>query len=185
MEEPQQIHLNTKDIIIRYGLICGGFSILVIAILYLIDASMIFGYVAYIGIAGMFVVSVLAAIKKKSTNDGLISYGESVTTSIATFSIGQTIYTLFMLLLYFVIDPSLIARMKNVQLQRMDKYMASGALTKEQYNAAATSIENIGSKTILFYSVTGLIVVIILSLIVFLLTSIFIKKDSPFKNSPA
>jgi len=185
IEETQQNNLTTGDIILRYGLVCGGFYILVIAILYMIDAALIFGAFAYIGLVGIFVISVLAAVKKKDSNGGLISYGESVTVSIASFSIGLTIYTLFMLLLYFVIDPSLIARMKSVQLAKMDQYMAKGSLTKEQYKAAADGIEKIDSKTILFYSIGGLLVFILLSMIVFLLTSIFIKKDSPFKNSPA
>jgi len=185
MEESKQIQLSTKDIILRYGLICGGFSILVVAILYLIDASLLFGYVGYTGVVGMLTIGVLAALKKKTVDGGLISYGDSVTTSLATYSFGQVVYTLFMLLLYFVIDPSLVGRMKSVQIERMDKYQASGAFTKEQYNAAVAGIENIGPQTILFYSIVGLIVVVIIALLIFLLTSIFVKKESPFKNSPA
>jgi len=182
MEEPETNRLTPRDIILRYGLICGALGILFVAILYMIDAGLMFGYYAYIGFIFTFGVAVIAAVKRRKHNDGIISYGDAVTTSLAVFSIGQTMYTLFMILLYFVIDPHLIDKMKSVQMDRMDRLMANGTLNKVQYTAAQSSIENMSGNTILFYSIMGLIVMIIISLLIFLLTSIFIKNESPFKK---
>ncbi len=182
MEESANPALTPRDIILRYGLICGALAILFVAILYLIDAGLIFGYYAYIGFLFTFGVSVIASVKRRKYNDDMISYGDAVTTSLAVFSIGQTMYTLFMLLLYFVIDPHLIEKMKSVQIDKMDGMLRNGTINKVQYTAAQSSIENMNSNTILFYSITGLIVIVIISLLIFLLTSIFIKNESPFKK---
>jgi len=184
MEEPQKIQLSTKDIILRYGLVAGGFSILTIATLYLVDASLLFGFYASIGTVGMLTIGVLAAVKKKATNDGLIPYGDCVGISIGTFSIGAVVYTLFSFLLYFVIDPSLVSKMKNAQIEQTEKFMKSGFIKPEAYKEAVARIEQFnGTKLVYSYS-TGLIILIIIALIIFLITSIFVKKDSPFKNSP-
>src|ERR1035437_1940665 len=126
--------LSTKDIILRYGLIGGGISILITSLLYVIDYSLLFGGFAYIGVATVIISGILAALHKKKANNGYITYGESVSTSMGPFAIGQAMATAFILLLYLVIDSSLIAKMKNIQLEKMDKLLSSGALKKEQYN---------------------------------------------------
>lgn len=177
MEETEQTSLTPRDIMLRYGLICGAVAILFVAILYAIDSKLLFGYYAYIGFVATFTIAVLAAVARKKNNGGYISYGDSVVTSLAAFSIGEVIYTLFMLLMYFVIDPHLIDKMKSVQMERMDQMLANGTLNKVQYTAAQTSIENINSNSILFYSIMGVIIIIIISLLIFLLTSIFIKNE--------
>ena len=182
MEELEKSDLTPRDIILRYGLIAGGFAILFTFVLYMIDPAMLFGYTPWIALAVLMGISVLAAIKRRSINDGQIAYGDAVTTSLATFSIGEVISTCFMMLMYFVIDKSLLGKMKDIQIEKMDKLMANGTINKVQYTAAQSSIENMNGNTILFYSITGVIVIVIIGLLIFLLTSIFIKNESPFKK---
>jgi len=182
MEELEKSDLTPRDIIFRYGLIAGGFAILFTFVLYMIDPALIFGYTPWIALAVLMGISVLASVKRKSVNGGQIAYGDAVVTSLATFSIGETISTLFMMLMYFVIDKSLLGKMKEIQMDKMDSMLRNGTINKVQYTAAQSSIENMNGNTILFYSITGVIVIIIIGLLIFLLTSIFIKNESPFKK---
>jgi len=179
-ESPQ---LSTKDIILRYGLIGAGVSILITTLLYVIDYTMLFGGFAYIGIVSIIIIGILAALHKKRSNNGIISYGESVSLSIGSFAVSEGLATVFGILLYLVIDTSLVAKMKNLQMDKMDKLLSSGALNKEQYKVATASIEKIDTNSILFYSLGGFLVFTILVLIIYLITSIFIKNESPFKNN--
>jgi len=177
MEETEKLILTPRDIMVRFGLICGGVGILTVVILYALDAKLLFGYYAYIGFGAAFAVAVFSSEYRKRNSGGYITYGDAVVTSLVSFSIGEVIYTLFMLLLYFVIDPHLIDKMKTVQLDKMDQLLATGVINKVQYTAAQTSIENINGNSILFYSLMGVIVIIIISLLIFLLSSIFIKNE--------
>jgi hypothetical protein len=180
---PEDTQLSTKDIILRYGLIGGGVSILVTTILYIIDFSLLFGGFVYIGVVSIIIIGILAALHKKRVNSGFITYGETVAVSIGSFSVSQALATVFGILLYLVIDPSLVVKMKNVQMDKMDKLLSSGTFNKEQYKAATASIEKIDSNSVLFYSLGGFLVFAILVLIIYLITSIFIKNESPFKNN--
>src|SRR6185437_3307994 len=157
MEEPEKNGHRSRDIILRYGLISGGATILYAAVLYLIDPGLIFGYYGYIGVAIAFALAVAAAVARRKNNGGYISYGDSVVTSLATFSISSAIYTIYMLLMYFVIDPRLIDKMKSLQMDKLDEYAAKGSLSKVQLAAAQARIEGMDSNTILFYSIMGLI----------------------------
>jgi hypothetical protein len=183
MEPIENTALSSKEIIVRYGLVSGGILVAYTAALYFIDPKMLFGGLAYIGFLLALVICVLAAVKRKKVNGGFITYGEAVVTSVITFSIGQAMSTVFTILLYLAIDPGLITTMKNVQMESVDTYLAKGILTKAQYNDSINRIRDINSNSILTYGIAGFFIVVVIATIIFLLTSIAVKKDSPFKNN--
>ena len=175
--------LTTKDLIIRYGLIAGGVSIVFTAILYVVDPKLLFGAVALIGSGMMIVICILGAIRKKSLNGGTISYGETVVISISSFSIAQTLSTVALLMLYLVIDTDLISKYRNYQMAKMDELYEKHIFTKAAYDKAINALRDMNGNSILKNFIIGLFLVIVLVLIIFLITSIFVKKDSPFKNT--
>jgi hypothetical protein len=176
--------LTNRDIILRYGLIAGGCSVLYNVILYIIDPGLIFNPVSYLGTVGLMIIAIMAAMQRRKNNGGIITYGESVSTSLLVFTLGLFIYTVFYLVLVLVIDPALIAKMKSVTLERIDKLLETGFLDKKGYNEAVSNVEDMGPRQIITGSLSGLLIIPILSLIVFLISSIFVRKDSPFKNNP-
>jgi hypothetical protein len=176
--ELDNVHAKPARNWLKYGLIGGGIGILFNVILYLVNEKLLMNQmVSLIPMLILLTLGVLAANAQKRENGGLLTYGGAVGTSWGTFAIGLLMGGLFGLLLYFVIDPSLMTMAKDMQIEKMDEKLASGKLTQGQYDAAVNYMQNMGSGMFVFFWIGALLLFCVLALVVFLITSIFIRKE--------
>jgi hypothetical protein len=186
METPEATPvLTTKDIIFRQGLMGGGAAVLLLAVFYIINTDLLMNLtLGFIPLAIILIFGIFASLNRRKNQDGYISYGESVFTGLGSFGISMIILSLFNILLYRIIDPSLTVKIKNMTLDRLEESYHAGKIPKNVYQMQIDNISNPSIAAIIlqiFFQIVGLAII---GFIFYLIASIFIKNDSPFKSKP-
>jgi hypothetical protein len=186
METPEIIKpVTTRDIILRNGLIGGAASIAIIVIYYVVSTDILLNPMwASLPLLLVLAAGVMASISRKKNQGGYITYGESVFTGLGAFGIGVAVMSIFNLVLYHLIDPSLTVKIKNMTLDRLDESLKSGKIDKDVYRMQADFISNPSVWYIAIQLFFQLLFLVFVGFIVYLVASIFIKNDSPFKKNP-
>lgn len=167
--------------LVKYGLIGGVVAILIMVILYLVDEKLLANQmVGLISPIVLMAIGVFAAVAQRRDNGGYISYGEAVGTSIGSFMIALVISTLFSFLLYMVIDTSLLGMIREAQVEQMDAMLDKGNMSQEQYDQSIRYIEEMGTGMMIFGWSMAVIVAGVIALIVFLISSIFVRREPQF-----
>jgi hypothetical protein len=163
---------------VKYGLIGGAFSVGFTILLYLVDEQLLGNM--WIGLIGSLIVlgiAIYAAIAQRHTNGGYITYSEVLGTSIGAFIVSFTISTIFTAILFILIDPSLQVILRNAEIKQLDDFLESGFINKEQYENGLKEIDNGGVARYIFNWSMVLIIGSIIGLIIFSISSIFIRRE--------
>lgn len=127
---------------INYGIAIGLFSILVTAIIYAVDIELfISGWVSFIKYAVYVTLFILLLNKTKKQLNGIFPFREAFTTFFIAAVIGIVIGTLFEILLFNVIDPSLKDSIKELSIKFTAELMEKFGAPSSEINKAITEIE--------------------------------------------
>lgn len=163
---------------VKYGLIGGGIAILITVIFYLVDEVLLTNQmIGLISSIAILIIGMLAAVAQKRDRGGYITYGDAVATSIGSFMVSLVVSSVFSLLLFLVIDPSMMELLRNAQIEQMDKMLESGRISQERYDMSMKYIENMGSGGYVFNWSIAIIIAGVIALIVYLISSIFIRRE--------
>jgi hypothetical protein len=165
---------------VKYGLIAGGISSLIMVVFYAtyewFFVDMVLGFIPLIV---MVIIGILGAIKEKKDRGGYIEYGRAVGVSIGVVFIGSLVYMGVELILHFVIDTGLLQRIHDMQDLQFERMADRGWFSQAQLDAYREQTKDWeptdGQK--IFSCVGKVLVHCILAMIVFLISSIFIRKD--------
>jgi hypothetical protein len=166
---------------LRWGLIVGGISIALTCVAYAIDYAMlanwkfgIFVFVMFIGLA------IYAGINYRGEIGGFMPYGKAFQHGFILMAISGLISTLFLALMYTVIDPELPAKLTDVSLENAEKMMESFGMPEDQMDKA---MEDARKRTENQFTISGLGMSYGIGLIVYavlsLITAIFVRKNPP------
>lgn len=164
---------------VNYGIIIGVISIVVSTIMYVIDLSLFSKW--WIGII-MFLVSlvigIMAIAKAKSSLGGYISFKEAFTTFFIAMALGAAMSTIFMFILFNLIDPGAKeVIMEDVKEMTVNMMQGMGARTEDIRNQVEQleNTDNFSLVSQLKSYVWGLLIYIIIGLIV----AAVMKKNKP------
>lgn len=166
---------------IKNGLIYGLASVIYSLVVYLVAPDLLFsmGISMVVGLALVIFFMVRAANAEKEDNEGFLSYGEALRTTFVVFAVGALISTLFTYVLYNFIDSSLLEVMQEQAVETAvsmaERFGAEGEQLEEIREKAMEQDMSFGiGKVALNY-----IFACIFGLIISLIVSAFVKKNSP------
>lgn len=181
MEENATPSTTLMNHALKWGGILAGISIVVVMLIYAIDYTMMAGF-SFLGI--MLVVGLVfvtyAGINYRNEIGGYIPFGKAFLHGFAVFAIGGIVTTLFNLLLYKVIDPSLAENLTEAIISNTESVMQRFGAPQESIDEAIDKMRedmpnNFSTFGLLKNYFTGLIWYAILSLI----TGLIVKKNQP------
>lgn len=166
---------------IKWGLIAGGISITLTCVMYAIDYALLANWKTGIFFFAMFIgLAIYAGINYRNEIGGFLSYGKAFQHGFVLMAVSGLISTIFLILMYNVIDPELPQNLTKVGMENAQKMMEGFGMPADQMDKALEDAQKRMEKqytisgSALGYGI-GLIVYAVLSLI----TAIFVKKNEP------
>lgn len=179
MEEKETTSLFQHAL--KWGLIVGGISIALTCVIYAIDYALLANWKTGIVIFLMFIgLAIYGGINYRNEIGGYLPYGKAFQHGFILMAISGLISSIFMVLLYTVIDPELPEKLVKVGMENAQAMMESFGMPEDQMDKAMedarkrTENQYTVSGTAMGYGI-GLIIYAVLSLI----TAIFVRKNEP------
>lgn len=184
MEQPEQTSTETPTLYnhsTRWGLIAGVASILLVIIAYVVDIGLmadwkfgIFTLLMYLGFA------IYAGIQYRNEIGGYLAYGKAWQHGFILFAVCALVSTAFNMLLYTVIDPELPAKITEAAIEKTEAMLRGFGMDD---TAIEQAIEQTRVRMADQYTVMGLaksyLYVLIVSAVLALITSLFVRKNEP------
>jgi hypothetical protein len=179
MEEKETTSLFQHAL--KWGLIVGGISIALTCVIYAIDYALLANWKTGIVIFLMFIgLAIYGGINYRNEIGGYLPYGKAFQHGFILMAISGLISSVFMVLLYTVIDPELPEKLVKVGMENAQAMMESFGMPEDQMDKAMedarkrTENQYTVSGTAMGYGI-GLIIYAVLSLI----TALFVRKNEP------
>jgi hypothetical protein len=179
MEEKETTSLFQHAL--KWGLIVGGISIALTCVIYAVDYALLANWKTGIVIFIMFIgLAIYGGINYRNEIGGYLSYGKAFQHGFILMAISGLVSSIFMVLLYTVIDPELPEKLVKVGMENAQAMMESFGMPEDQMDKAMedarkrTENQYTVSGTALGYGI-GLIIYAVLSLI----TALFVRKNEP------
>jgi hypothetical protein len=171
MEE--KITTNTmKKTGVTFGLILAAYLVLRTTLIYSIDLTLfVNGWLGFIDFLVALVLTIVAIAKVKKSMGGFISFKEAFSVYFITIAIGLTVYTIYNMILFNVIDPEAKQVVQEHVIEStigtMQKFGADSAMIKEsvtkmrETDSFSIPQQLLGlAITLIVYSIIGLIVAV-------------------------
>lgn len=150
-----------------WGAVAGNALGALQVILYVIDESLLTNKtISYVLALALIALCIIPAVNAKKADGGYITFSRALGISMGTYLIATLFYTLWMVLLYFIIDPELPSRI----------LMMGDEATKEAFTQSNMSMGAFWGIGLFF----ALLFSIVIGLIVCLIASAIIKKEPKY-----
>lgn len=108
---------------IKNGLLYGAFTVGLYLVGYIINKKLLFslGFGPIISIVIPVVFMIVAARSTRAKQEGVMSFGEALSSTFLTYIIGSLIFAVFSFTMSNIIDPSLLDIQQEVTLETLDK----------------------------------------------------------------
>ena len=169
---------------IRWGLIAGGVSVGLTALLYIIDYTlMVQVKTALLMLVVYFGIIIYGGIDYRKTVGGFLPFGKAWTHGFVVFVISGIVATAFNLLLHHVIDPELPQKLADASVENtramMENFGASGASLDQALDQAKEKAAN-------QYTVSGqalaYLIMVAGSTVLALISALFVRKNVPIEG---
>lgn len=165
----------------RMGVILAVISIFFTAIIYVINIGLMANW--KLGIVFLLVYLgfvIYAGIQYRNEAGGVLSYGKAFQHGYLTLIISGFIGTIFTILLYHVIDPSIPETLTKITLEKTEEMLSGFGMSGDQLDQAMAQVE---IDTPGRFSVAGQLKQygwgFLVNAIIVAITSIFVKKNQP------
>ncbi|MEZ4910618.1 MAG: DUF4199 domain-containing protein [Saprospiraceae bacterium] len=134
--------MNIENTWLKYGLMFGGFSILSSLIFYYVMPIGVFTE-GFISIIAMIVFMILAVREERKNHDidSGFPFGTAFSTAFFTGFLGTVISTLFAIILFQLIDPSLVDVLTERTIEATESLMAKMNVPEDQLQSTIEQIE--------------------------------------------
>ena len=149
-----------------------GIALILISVVFYVTGNVFSKTAQYISYPVMIIGIILAQVSYKKALGGTMSYGQALGVGVITMVFASVISSIYSVLLYNVIDPSL---QEQLRIFTEEQIIKQGRVPEDQIEASV----NIAAKlqTPVMMLVMGIISGAIAGLIISLITSIFTKKN--------
>ncbi len=168
MEE--QTNITTTRAGIRYGLIFALISIINMLVVNMTNMEKPLGFIVWVIGITMIVMAMLYFL---SNNDGLMRYGQGVSTGMAASGVSSVLSSFFFFVYVRFIDTGYIKKQLEMSRVELEK---SPDLSDDQVNAALEMSSKFMTPELLF--LFGLIGSLIFGLIISLIVAAILKKEN-------
>ena len=127
-----------KNIAIKYGVIGGITGIILMLILWFVNAKFFLSYHYYLGAVVIIYFMYKSAAEVKKANGGYITFGEVFKPLFITFVFGTLIFALFQFLMFNFIDTGLIDLQKEMAqeaIEKLSQYLDNEEFTEKMQEA--------------------------------------------------
>lgn len=182
MEENQhKISLWTRPSI-KYGIIGGVIASFVFSVYYLADyrlfTSPLWSNIPLIIIS---ICSILAGIEKRKMCGGYVLFGNVLASIFGAFMIALFINSVFLLMLFFLIDPDIITKLTEYQRDKLAVEVEKGTYPQQYLDGFDESVAKTGIKRLMLYQSFGSFLLLsALGLIISLIAAAFIRKEPKY-----
>lgn len=165
----------------KWGAMLGGISVFLVVILYVIDYTMMvqlkFLAVSIVISLGMVIY---AGINYRNEVGGFLPYGKAWQHSIVAFAVSGLMYSIFSILLYFVIDPSLPEQLIEAGMDNQREMMEGFGTPEDQIDS---ELEKARERTENQFKIGGIALGYGISLLFYAflstITALFTRKNPP------
>lgn len=169
---------KNNNIGLVYGLITGLIICIISLVQYLGGLKTYMSPIGYLTYVILIVMAVLAGLKQKSLNGGVLEFSEALKVTFSVFALALLLQTLFTYVLFNFIDPSFKEALAQEILNKTEEFMRNFGASDSQIDDAVESQRgkdpfSLG-RVMLGYGISC-IVCFIISLII----SAIIKKNKP------
>ena len=166
---------------IKWGLILGAVSVVLTIILYAIDYSMLADWKTGISMIVIFLgITIYAGINYRNEIGGFMPYGKAFQHGFLVLAICGIVSTVFMILMYTVIDTELPQKLTDASMEKAEAMMENFGISGDAMDKA---MEDARKRSEGQFSTLGAIKSygfgLIFYAIVALITSIFVRKNQP------
>ncbi|WP_395043767.1 DUF4199 domain-containing protein [Flavobacterium sp.] len=164
---------------INYGLIIGSFSILLTTIIYSLNVELFLsGWISFFKITVYLTLFILLLSKTKKELKGIFTFKDAFTTYFIASVIGILLATLFEIILFNLIDPSLKETLKEMSIKFTAELLEKFGTPTSEINKAISEIEKTDQFS-LMKQVQGLFMYFLIAAIFgFILAAIFKSKTT-------
>jgi hypothetical protein len=163
----------------RMGAIGGGIGILFTILIYVADIRLmadwkigIFFLLFYLGYV------IYAGIQFRKESGGYLSYGKAFQHGYITLIVGGFISTLFSIILFHVIDPSIPETLTQASIEKTEEMMAGFGMSEDKIEEEIEK-QNIPSRFTVVGQLTQLGWGLLVNAVIALITSLFVRKNQP------
>ena len=166
---------------LKWAIIMGIVSILYSIILYVIDYTLMVQLkMLFIALAIYFGIVIYGGIEYRNSVGGYLSYGKAWQHAMIVFALSSLITSVFNLLFYTVIDPELPAKLTDAAVENQRAMMQSFGAPEDSIDQALEQARKSTSEQFTPWGMTkGYFFILIVSAIMALISSIFVKKNEP------
>ena len=107
---------------VRWGILAGIGIVILDLLLYLVDPKTLLGFPSYLEWIIYLIAMYKAGMDARHENGGYLSWGEALKPTFLTFVVASLIYTLFMWLLFNVIDTGMADVQREVAMEGIEKF---------------------------------------------------------------
>jgi hypothetical protein len=167
-----------KRIWVKYGLLGGVISSLIILGLYIISTELLFNRaISVVTIFVLILFGFLAALERKKQQGSYLTYGDSMATSMGALMFGVIIMSVVNYLLFFVIDPHILDIMVAKMVEGTEEALLKANKPQADIDKVVSQLQTNGHKYILLNTLIAPVIIGLFGLIVYLITSAIIKKE--------
>jgi hypothetical protein len=109
-----------KNTGVKNGIILGIVSIIFSHVCYMINPKWLLTGIAYASFIILIYFMYRSAIEERTKNEGLLSFGEALKSTFLTYVIGTLFGSIYIYLMFNVIDPSLGEVLREVQMEQAE-----------------------------------------------------------------
>jgi hypothetical protein len=165
---------------VKYGLLAGAVGALIMILFYVIDEHLFIDFLfGFAPLVAVLIICIIAAVKERSDRGGYIDFGGAVGTSFVAIVFAALVFLIIELILNLVVDPDLQRRIQELQLEQFENWVNKGWMTESRLEAYKQQMESFppGPGLVIFNAIGKVILFPLIGVIVFLISSIFIRKE--------
>jgi len=170
--------MDTNSNALRYGLFAGLGTIVVMLLLYMLNAEMIFGWALQATWLIYLFCMYKAVDDTKNENDGFISLKEGFTAAFIVFAVANLLYIVFYYVLVNVIDPSLMDIQIEKGIEAVEKVAEFAGMSEEELDDAIAEVEK-GMQPSISQTLLGYLMSLIGGAIPSVIMAAIFKKERP------
>ena len=126
---------------IKNGVFLGVGSILFSLICYMINPKWMLNGVAFLGFLIIIFFMYRSGVEERKKNEGYLSFGEALKVTFLTYIVGTLLSSIYMYLMFNVIDPSLHDVMREVSMDNAE-FFAKMLGGEDQLDQVQDQLEN-------------------------------------------
>ena len=164
---------------ITYGIISGVASILITTLIYTVDINLFMsGWITFLKISIFTTIAIMLLVNTKKQLSNIFSFKTAFKTYFIHTIIGLLLATIFEIILFNIVDPSLKESLKEMAMKFTAEFMEKISVPASEINKALAEIEKTDQYSF-FQLIKGLAVYVLLaSIFGLILAAIFKSKPS-------